>query len=241
MSDKHNGLATTENFEFDALQKAANYRAALIREFAPFLGGRVLEIGAGIGQFSEALASLPGIEELVSVEPEAKFCDLFRRTHPSRALVRGTAEDVPVDPPWDALVAVNVLEHIEDDATELARWHQRLVGRAGHLCLFVPARQEIYAPIDGDFGHFRRYQRPELRRKLESANFGIVRLHYFNLVGYFAWWLSFCLMKKRHFDTKAVVFFDRIIFPVVHALESHGLRPPIGQSLLAVAQARKAN
>ena len=99
----------------------------------------------------------------------------------------------------------------------------------------VPARPEIYAPIDRDFGHFRRYTRPELRRKLVAAGFEVRRLNYFNFVGYFAWWLNFCLLKKRQFEQAKVRFFDRMIFPAVHTLESSIIRPPVGQSLIAVA------
>jgi hypothetical protein len=104
--------------------------------------------------------------------------------------------------------------------------------------LFVPARHEIYAPLDRDFGHFRRYTRRSLQGKLESTGFQILTLRYFNFIGYFAWWLNFCLLKKRRFNRGAVVFFDKICFPPMYALESRVLRPPIGQSLLAVARAR---
>ena len=107
----------------------------------------------------------------------------------------------------------------------------------GALCLFVPARPEIYAPIDKDFGHFRRYTRPELRGKLQRAGFRIERLRYYNLVGYFAWWFNFCVLKKRGFDAGAVRFFDRAIFPWSHWLEVNVSPPPLGQSLLAVARA----
>src|SRR5262249_38228428 len=104
------------------------------------------------------------------------------------------------------------------------------------LCLFVPARPEIYGPIDRDFGHFRRYTAPELQAKLVRAGFAIHRLNYFNFTGYFAWWLSFCVLKKRRFAAGNVRFYDRAVFPIVHALESKLLRPPFGQSLLAVAR-----
>ena len=105
------------------------------------------------------------------------------------------------------------------------------------LCLFVPARPEIYAPIDKDFGHFRRYTRPELKGKLFRAGFQVERLWYFNFVGYFAWWFNFRLLKKREFEREKLRLHDRAIFPVVHWLESKVLRPPFGQSLLAVARA----
>ena len=119
------------------------------------------------------------------------------------------------------------------------KYQERLADQRGHLCLFVPARQEIYAPLDKDFGHYRRYGRTELRRKVEQTGFTVVRLHYFNWIGYFAWWFNFCLLKKRRFDVNSVVVFDRIIFPLVHALERNFARPPFGQSLLAIAQASK--
>jgi len=76
-----------------------------------------------------------------------------------------------------------------------------------------------------------------LRSKLGAAGFKIERLHYFNSLGYFAWWLNFCLLKKRGFEPAKVRLYDRFIFPVVHALERKALRPPFGQSLLAVGRA----
>lgn len=227
------------DFEFATLQKAENYRAALVQEFCPFLRGRVLEIGAGIGQFTEALAALPNVQEIVSLEPERRFCEAFRKLHPTRRIIEGTMDSLPDTSDWDAAVCINVLEHIREDEAELGKCRQKLANRAGHLCLFVPARQEIYAPLDEDFGHHRRYARSELRQKLERAGFEILRLHYFNCIGYFVWWLNFCLLKKRHFDVGSVVVFDRIVFPVFHALERRIVRPPFGQSLLAVARAKQ--
>jgi SAM-dependent methyltransferase len=238
MSEKPNAQATTENFEFDALARAQNYRAALLREFAPFLKGRVIEVGAGVGQFTAELSRLPAIRELVAVEPESRFCEKLRTLLPRSQVVEGTFDALPEDCDSDAVVSVNVLEHIARDDDELAKYRARLAARSGHLCLFVPARPEIYAPLDKDFGHHRRYTRPQLRPQLERAGFSIVRLHYFNCVGYFAWWFNFCLLKKRRFEADSVALFDRVIFPVVHALEGHVVRPPFGQSLLAVARAQ---
>jgi len=136
---------------------------------------------------------------------------------------------------------VNVLEHIGEHGAELKLYANLLRKRQGYLCLFVPARPEIYSPIDKDFGHFRRYRRTELRQLLQQAGFEISRLSYFNFVGYFAWWLNFCLLKKRHFEPAKVLFFDRAIFPLVHALERGICRPPFGQSLIAVAQSTGAS
>ena len=238
MTSPPNIAAQTADFEFAALREAANYRAALLRDFGPYLRGNVLEVGAGIGQITAALRQLSAIQRLVSIEPDADFCAQLLQRLPGHELVQGTIRDLKVDTPWNAILSINVLEHIEFDEEELAAYYRLLHPAAGVLCLFVPARPEIYAPIDGDFGHFRRYTQPELRRRLKSAGFEIVQCPYYNFVGYFAWWLSFCVLKKRSFDPAAVRLFDRLIFPGIHAFESRICRPPFGQSLQVVAVAR---
>ena len=234
--DKPNAISQTEDFEFAALNEARNYRAALVTEFSPFLRGRVVEIGAGIGQFSEVIRALPTVTSLVSIEPERRFCEQFRALHPDLTLLEGTIDELGPDGSHDAILSINVLEHIGEDQAELGRYRRLLAERRGHLCLFVPARPELYAPIDRDFGHFRRYTKTGLARQLREAGFEITKLHYFNAVGYLAWWLNFCLLKNRGFNAHAVRLFDRVIFPPVHAFEHGLMRPPIGQSLLAVAR-----
>lgn len=236
MSDNLKSVTETEDFEFEALQAATNYRAALITEFRRFLRGNVLEVGAGIGQMSEELVRIPQVERAVAVEPSPDFCACHRHRLPGYDLVEGTVEQAPADTHWNAILSINVLEHIENDDEELRRYSELLQPSHGTLCLFVPARPEIYAPIDEDFGHFRRYARRHLQHKLIRAGFEIVALNYFNCAGYFAWWLNFCLLKKRMFETKKVAFFDRAIFPLVHAVESRIMRPPFGQSLIAAAR-----
>ena len=235
--DRPNESASTEDFEFKALQEAVNYRQSLLDEFGPWLRGSVIEIGAGIGQLTGGLAGAPGVQRLLPVEPDDRFVEAFRRSHPGRELLVGTAADIPPGQTWNALVSVNVLEHIRDDEAELALWGSLLRPASGHLCLFVPARPEIYAPLDKDFGHFRRYTKPELRQKLEAAGYEVVRLCYFNFIGYFAWWASFVLLGQRSFKAASVRLFDRLIFPWAHGLEKSVCRPPLGQSLLAIAKA----
>ncbi len=232
-----NSAAASADFEFEALREAANYRDALIHEFQNYLTGNVIEIGAGIGQITSHLLKLPGIQRLIANEPEAKLSQRHRAQFPGHELYEGTIEDAPPNSEWDAILSINVLEHIEGDARELERYSALLRKRRGHFCVLVPARPEIYAPIDKDFGHFRRYTRPELRGKLEGAGFEVVKLYYFNFVGYFAWWLNFRVLGKRVFEVEKVRFYDRMIFPTVHFLESKLARPPFGQSLIAIARA----
>jgi hypothetical protein len=230
-------VESVRDFEFDSLREANNYRRALLKIFAPHLQGRVIEIGAGCGQFTELLRQVATIQYLLAIEPDPKFCAEIRKILPSQPFVNGVITSVSEPGPWNGIVSINVLEHIRDDQNELVIYATLLKPAHGQLCLFVPARHEIYAPIDADFGHHRRYSRDDLQRKLEQAGFKILKLHYFNFIGYFAWWLSFRLLGIRKFNPTMVRLFDRVIFPLGFGLENNLTPPPIGQSLIAIAEA----
>jgi SAM-dependent methyltransferase len=232
------GAPETEDFEFAALRQANNYRQAVFNEFVSALAGNVLETGCGIGQMTELLRRHPRISHLLCVEPNPEFCSEHRRKFPEIDLLPGTIDSLPAGSAWDAIVSVNVLEHIEEDERELQRYCELLKERCGRLCLIVPARPEIYAPIDRRFGHFRRYTKRSLREKLTAAGFRLEKLAYFNLLGYFAWWTSFRLLKQQRFDPRQVRLFDLMVFPVMNWCETTLFRPPIGQSLVAVALAQ---
>ena len=239
MKELPNESAATADFEFAALRAARNYRQALLKLFAPHLSGRVIEIGAGVGQFTELLGRQPQIRQLLAIEPDSRFCKEFRKSLPNQALLEGIITTMTDPVSWNGIVSINVLEHIREDEEELGNYFKLLREQRGKLCLFVPARQEIYAPMDKDVGHHRRYSRPELRTKLERAGFKPLQLHYFNFTGYFLWWLNFCVLRQRKFNIGSVGLFDRFIFPCTFGLESHVCWPPFGQSLVAVAEAGK--
>jgi hypothetical protein len=236
MSKEYNQNAVSGDFEFAALREAVNYQRLLTKELGLFVQGRTLEIGAGVGQMTVRLRALPAVRFLQSVEPEAAFCEQFRRTLPEQPLIQGTVHDVPGDD-WDGVVSINVLEHIERDREELALYHALLKRKLGVLALFVPARPELYAPIDRDFGHYRRYTRSEAVSKLTSAGFRIEKLRYFDIAGYFAWLVCCRLLRRRNFKPASVRVFDRLIFPVENFMETRICPPPIGKNLLIIARA----
>lgn len=232
-----NQRATTEDFEFEALDKAKNYRSAIIKEFLEYLKGHLWEVGAGIGQMTQSLSKLATISRITCIEPDPKFAAIHRSRFANLELVEGTIADAKGLPSPDCIISINVLEHIEDDMAELRSYRDILSDHQGRLCLLVPARPEIYSPIDNDFGHFRRYRKKELANKIRNAGFHLHRVYYFNSVGYLAWLAKFRILRSRSFDSGQVAFYDSKMFPLVHWVETHLCRPPIGQSLVAIASA----
>lgn len=227
--------AASDSFEFVALAEARNYRLAIAKRFAPHLKGDVLEIGAGVGQMLREVAAVCQPLSLTAVEPDSRFVDLLRGSVADAEVCHGSEMDLPAEHTFDAIYSVNVLEHIEDDDAEIARWHGRL-RPGGTLCLLVPARRELYAAIDRDFGHHRRYGKSDLQIKLSRAGFAIHSVTYFNFAGYFAWLAIFKLLGKRSFNPISVRFYDRFVFPMTNVLENAIGACPLGQSLIAVAR-----
>ena len=232
-----NQFAESEDFEFSALQEARFYRKAIAQEFLPYLKGSVIDMGAGIGQMSSLFAEIVGGGKFCAVEPDPKFASIFRKNYPDISLVEGTASSLSNGTSCDTITSVNVLEHIDDHVAELSEYRKLLAPTLGYLCLLVPARPEIFSPIDQDFGHFRRYTRTSMSQALKSSGLTLHKMYYFNFVGYFAWFLNFRLLKSRSFNPKMVRTFDRFIFRWTHAVESEIVRPPFGQSLVVIAKA----
>lgn len=223
--------------ELDALAGATNYYRWIVRRFAPYLGGRVVEAGAGIGTFAGHLRHAAPDARLTLVEPaENNYPHLQARfaADPRARTVRGYLADAGEPESADAVVAVNVMEHVRDDAGFLATAH-RLLAPGGHALLFVPALPALYGTLDEAFEHVRRYTRAELDGRLREAGFHPLRVAYTNLPGVAAWWLSGRVLRRRTVSARDARIYDRWVIPWVSALE-RVWTPPLGQSLIAVAR-----
>ncbi len=223
-------------YEFTALEAAANYRSAVAHEFAPWLRGEVVELGAGVGQMTEAIMALARHGAYLAVEPDHRFSARLRERVPSARVHEGLLADLVGSVNAHTVVGVNVLEHIPDDRAELAVCAKLLRRRRGVLCLLVPAGPELFSPIDGDFGHCRRYTKRELFGKLRDADFEVIRLEYFNMLGYLAWLVNFTWCRSRRFEPAKVRLFDGVLFPLAQRVERLLPEVPFGQSLVAVAR-----
>lgn len=222
-------------FELEAMGFANNYRRALLDEFRPYLGEKVLEVGGGMGHFSELLSSDLAEGKLSIVEPDASCRVVLLQKKIKAEIVSGTVADLPSDDQFDSIVSINVLEHIEHDFTEIKAYLTRL-NPSGNFCLFVPARKELFSPIDTVFGHYRRYGRIRLKSLLVEAGFDIVSIRYSNFIGYFLWWLSFKVCRRKTMSSAQVKLHDRFIFPITRWMETHIGSPLVGQSILVIAR-----
>jgi SAM-dependent methyltransferase len=136
---------------------------------------------------------------------------------------------------WDAVVAVNVLEHIERDEAMLRVTADHLKPE-GRVLLFVPAFEALSSEFDRAIGHHRRYRREELILKLYRAGFTVERCEYVNRPGFLAWLLYARLLGRVPTSTGAVSTYDRLVPAVRWAVEHLSGRLRFGQSVVAVAR-----
>jgi SAM-dependent methyltransferase len=223
--------------ELYALAEAKNYYRWVISQFAPFIGRRVIEVGAGIGTFARSLLTHTSVSELILVEPSDNLFPLLQRRFAGEShvkIVHGYFHHLAVPATANSIVAVNVLEHIAEDQAFLDDAHDALTP-GGTLLLLVPALPWIYGSLDQAFGHYRRYTKSSLARQLHVAGFGIIRLSYLNLPGIAGWLLTGRVLRRTTLKSRYVRLYDRWVIPWLSRLEGRW-EPPCGQSLLVIAR-----
>ncbi|MGH3032741.1 MAG: class I SAM-dependent methyltransferase, partial [Gaiellaceae bacterium] len=217
---------------------APRYRQWEYDLVAPFLGRSVLEIGSGMGYFSEKLADR-GLERLVLSDPDGHCLDGLRQTYAGRSDIEVAEVALPgridIGDAVESVVAMNVLEHIEDDAQAL-RDLAAVLTPGGRIVLWVPAYMRLYGDFDRKVGHFRRYTPTTIREAVERAGLRVRHVRPVNFLGGIAWWIAVRRGGAGRPDRRLVWLFDNVVVPTSRTIE-RAVRPPFGQSVLCVADA----
>lgn len=214
----------------EVMQEAVNYNRYLlntVRKHAP-AQARVLDFGAGGGQFAAPLAGM-GLN-VTALEPD-QLLQQRLRAQGLRAV--GSAQELP-DASFEYIYTLNVLEHIDDDAAALRSLHAKLTD-GGKLLIYVPAFPVLYTSMDAKVGHVRRYTRDTLTTRVTAAGFRIERVGYADSIGFFAT-LLFKLSgnKSGNVSLGALKLYDRAVFPLSRLLDGLAGRW-FGKNLLLLA------
>ena len=233
-------------YELDALKNLTNYYTWIIEEAAPFLGSRIAEIGGGIGTFTSFLVHSHVLRhphcslEVIEPDPalyqslvdrlQSRFHDLVQADR--LRMTNGTFAIPPQ--PFDSVVMVNVLEHIQDDEALVRTIHQSLMP-GGTMIAFVPALQQLFSPFDKAAGHFRRYEKYRLQHMLETSGFRIAKATYMDMAGILPWYLLNVLGRSRAINARLAMLYDRWGIPVTKFIERR-CGAPLGKNLLIIGQ-----
>jgi SAM-dependent methyltransferase len=225
-------LNESERFDLQALQGAVRYQRWVVDSFGPRLRGRVVEVGAGTGNFTRILAERAS--GLTALEPDLASCQSLEALRLPRVdVVHSDIDSYQPQHPFECAVAINVLEHIDDDVGALSRLRSWLAA-GGWAFVFVPAHPFLYGSLDEKYEHVRRYRSRRLRGALQAAGFAGGWIRPMNALGAFGWFIAGRVVRVGGISPTTVDLTETLIVPLGRAMERY-VRPPFGQSLIAGA------
>lgn len=222
-----------------AIASAHRYMEWMLEPFRPYLHGDIVEIGIGHGSYCDALSPFGAyygldIDERSVIDaqtrfPHAKFAraDILESGFLTGILPGGA----------DAIVSINVLEHVNDDARAIGNLVSA-VKPGGWLMVSVPAMMTLYNDLDRLAGHHRRYHLEDFRRLLTGQPVRLEKLCYFNPIGGLGWWMN---RFRRHQSLNSaavnnqIVLFEKYILPISRLIDPM-TRGFFGQSAICVVQ-----
>jgi SAM-dependent methyltransferase len=203
--------------ELDLFEQATAWKNYYGHFLKPFLRGKVLEVGAGIGGTTRVLCD-GNQEEWLCLEPDP---DLYAKLEnkikngqlpPCCHSIKGTTKDLPASEKFNAILYIDVIEHIEKDAEELASG-KSLLADGGYLIVLVPAHQFLYNAFDRAIGHYRRYNK-EMLDAVAPADLKLLKMRYLDSLGLIASLMNKYFLKQDYPTARQISFWNRYIVPV---------------------------
>ncbi len=133
----------------------------------------LLDVGSGDGWLARRLADDLG--RRISITCYDRYYTGALLDHLEGLPASGvTYTDYSPTEPFDVVLALDVIEHVEDDAAFVQELADHL-GPGGRLLVTVPAHQSLFGPHDVALGHFRRYSQAGLEALLPRPGSTCVR------------------------------------------------------------------
>ena len=199
----------------DSLAGTKRFNRWMADTIRPYLGKRVLELGAGIGNMTQQLAG--GRKHYVATDIDDEHLARQRvrfRGRPNLEIRRCDLccpEDfTDFQGKFDTVVCLNVVEHVKDDLTALRNIRSALAP-GGRAIILVPQDQAVYGTLDEVLGHFRRYSDAQLRARMEEAGFVMERTLHFNRMTRPGWWFNGRVLRRRSFGRLQLKVFDWLV------------------------------
>jgi SAM-dependent methyltransferase len=199
----------------------------------PYVGEKVLEIGAGTGNLTVQL--IPRRLYWAS-DINPLYLTYLENVGLNRPYMRvgytdgEKGESYPKEQKFDTVICLNVVEHLADDLTALNNI-RGVLEDGGRAIVLVPCGPWLFGSLDEVLGHHRRYTRKQLMELAEKAGFHLENVLEFNRIGVIAWWLNGRLLRRRTFGLWQIKILN-LLTPLFRALDNFLPLPPL--SLIAV-------
>lgn len=137
--------------------------------------GSILEIGCGTGFVLSAFEQAYPRAAIRGTEIYSEGLRFAKDRLPKAEFFQADARRLPYRDEFDIIAALDVLEHIDEDERVLGEMF-RATRTGGGVIVTVPQHMWLWSLNDEHACHVRRYERSDLRRKMERAGFKILRM-----------------------------------------------------------------
>ena len=203
--------------ELELFQNATVWKNYFGSFLKPYLRGNVLEVGAGIGSTTQYLCN--GTQQKwVCLEPDPNLYKELEKKIQSQQLphccisIKGITRDLPAHEKYNAIMYIDVIEHIEKDDEELA-FAKTLLAPDGYLIVLVPAHQFLFSPFDKAIGHYRRYNK-KLLKCTAPQDLRLEAIKYLDSCGLLASIVNKYFLKQAYPTLKQINFWDKTMVKI---------------------------
>ena len=228
MEDEYGSRILTE------LEHARRFNRWMGKTLRPFIGDKVLEIGAGIGNLTAQF--IPREKYVASdINPHyLRYLQSYAFGKPYLDVLKINAEETDdfsgLEGKFDTVVMINVLEHVGDETRALKNIYSALA-KGGRAVILVPQHPRIYGTLDEVLHHRERYTRQKFIDSVTRTGFTIENLFDFNRVSVPGWWLNGIILKRNRFSRIQLKSLD-MLMPILSRIDRFW--PWTGVSLIAV-------
>ena len=216
------------------MEAAPKYTEWTLDRTKPYVYDLLLEIGSGIGNNVRILMQYTNV---IATEIEPVYLEVLRNAYMNTPGVEVREWDATQPPPDDlpqpdSILCSNVIEHIEDDQA-VVRNADRILKPGGNMIFIVPQGEKLYCSLDSAIGHYRRYDKAQLRVLFEDLGYSIEKLFTLNKIGVLGWWWRGKIAKQQAIGRFGLKSFN-VLVPLLKLIDP--ILPWQGLSLVIVAR-----
>jgi glycosyltransferase involved in cell wall biosynthesis len=217
------------------LQSARRFNKWMADTLRPFVGDRVLELGAGIGTLTGQF--IPR-DRYVASDINPHYLHYLHAYSVGKPYLHVAKIDAECSDDFDGLaerfdtvLMINVLEHVQNEQQALENVF-RALERGGRAVILVPQGPGLYNSLDRVLEHRERYTADGLRASLERAGLRVEEILDFNRFAVPGWVLNGTVLGRTKFSRLQLKLLE-LLMPIVRHLDA--LCPWRGLSLIGIA------
>lgn len=209
-------------------------------EIKPFFKGNILETGSGVGTYSKKIAIDYSDSQIILSDIDSEYVQKLNDIYSSNPNIKAISLDLnkltdfeKIDKKIDSVIALNVLEHVENDIAALKNIY-KLLEPGGRFIVLVPAHKFLFNCVDISLSHFRRYTKKDLLDKISHTKFRVNKIFYFNFAAIIGWYINGNIFKNK-ISEGSVSLFNKFV-PFFKFFEKYIIRKKVGISLIAILE-----